>query len=188
VANMTGNIVFIGLALAGAPGFSLVGSLVALLVFLLGAAAGGWVIGRRADDRARLVRDVVAAQVLLLVVGAVVWALAGDAASTGVVALTAFALGMQNAVARRLAVPDLTTTVLTMTLTGIAADLRRRDWATLLRRVVAVLAMLIGALGGALLVLHAGVVAGLAAAAVIAAVVAVGAAVAVRRGAVPAGP
>lgn len=30
--------------------------------------------------------------------------------------------GIQNATARRLAVPELTTTVLTMTLTGIAAD------------------------------------------------------------------
>jgi uncharacterized membrane protein YfcA len=51
--------------------------------------------------------------------------------------------------ARNLAVPDLTTAVLTMTLTGIAADLRRRDVRVALRRTIAVLAMLAGALVGA---------------------------------------
>jgi hypothetical protein len=37
-------------------------------------------------------------------------------------------MGVQNAVARQLAVPDLTTTVLTMTLTGIAADVLHEGW------------------------------------------------------------
>jgi uncharacterized membrane protein YoaK (UPF0700 family) len=36
--------------------------------------------------------------------------------------LTAVAMGLRNATVRRLAVPDLTTTVLILTLTGIAAD------------------------------------------------------------------
>src|SRR3954466_13265574 len=40
VANMTGNVVFVGFALAGASGFSLSASLSALAGFLLGAAAG----------------------------------------------------------------------------------------------------------------------------------------------------
>src|SRR4051794_14340728 len=40
IANMTGNVVFIGFALAGAPGFSLIASLLAMAGFLLGAAAG----------------------------------------------------------------------------------------------------------------------------------------------------
>ena len=35
-------------------------------------------------------------------------------------------MGAQNATARKLAVPDLTTTVLTLTITGIAADSRSR--------------------------------------------------------------
>lgn len=42
VANMTGNVVFIGFALAGAPGFSLWGSVVALAAFLGGAAWVAW--------------------------------------------------------------------------------------------------------------------------------------------------
>lgn len=54
--------------------------------------------------------------------------------------------------------PDLTTTVLTMTLTGIAADVRAQGHglAVLRRRILAVAAMFAGAVGGALLVLHAG--------------------------------
>ena len=46
VANMTGNVVFIGFAIGGAEEFSLLGSLLALLGFALGAAAGGVVIAR----------------------------------------------------------------------------------------------------------------------------------------------
>src|SRR3954471_18232858 len=57
VANMTGNVVFIGFALAGAAGFSLLGSVVALVAFLLGAAAGGVLIARFAGHRGRLLRD-----------------------------------------------------------------------------------------------------------------------------------
>src|ERR1700685_4258130 len=41
VANMTGNVVFVGFALAGARGFSLAASLFALGGFLFGALAGG---------------------------------------------------------------------------------------------------------------------------------------------------
>jgi uncharacterized membrane protein YoaK (UPF0700 family) len=65
-------------------------------------------------------------------------------------------MGIQNATARRLAVPDLTTTVLTMTLTGIAADVRHSPLATTTRRILAVLTMLLGAFAGALLVLNIG--------------------------------
>jgi uncharacterized membrane protein YoaK (UPF0700 family) len=62
-------------------------------------------------------------------------------------------MGIQNATARRLAVPDLTTTVLTLTLTGIAADSRLGggSGANTPRRVLAVAAMLLGAIGGAAL-------------------------------------
>ena len=41
-----------------------------------------------------------------------------------VIVFTALAMGLRNAVVRKLGVPDLTTTVLTMTLTGLAADSR----------------------------------------------------------------
>ncbi len=53
--------------------------------------------------------------------------------------------------------PDLTTTVLTMTLTGIGADLRRAGVVTGVRRVLAVLTMFLGALVGSVLFLRAGI-------------------------------
>ncbi|TMM08427.1 MAG: DUF1275 domain-containing protein, partial [Actinobacteria bacterium] len=67
----------------------------------------------------------------------------------------AIAMGVQNATARKLAVPDLTTTVLTMTLTGVAADsaLAGGDGSGLARRALSVAAMLLGALIGGALVL-----------------------------------
>src|SRR5438309_7013908 len=55
VANMTGNVVFIGFALAGASGFSLAASLSALAGFLVGAAAGGALAARLGAHRGRLV-------------------------------------------------------------------------------------------------------------------------------------
>jgi uncharacterized membrane protein YoaK (UPF0700 family) len=70
--------------------------------------------------------------------------------------ILAIMMGVQNAVVRRLAVPDMTTTVLTMTLTGIAADIRQSGWrsAQLARRLLAVGAMLAGAVIGAELVVR----------------------------------
>jgi uncharacterized membrane protein YoaK (UPF0700 family) len=60
---------------------------------------------------------------------------------------------LQNATVRRLAVPDVTTTVLTMTLTGLAADswLAGGRGPRVGRRVAAVGLMFAGALVGALL-------------------------------------
>jgi uncharacterized membrane protein YoaK (UPF0700 family) len=179
VANMTGNVVFIGFALAGASGFSLTASLSALAGFLVGAAAGGWVAGRFADHRGRLLSAITGAE-LTLVLAALVVAVAagahpGAAARNGIAALTALAMGGQNAVVRELKVFDLTTTVLTMTLTAIAADLRQHDRFAVVRRVLAVTAMLAGATVGALLVLEVSYVAALGLAAGLLAIVLVAA-------------
>src|ERR1700751_4753012 len=54
VANMTGNVVFAGFAIVGAPGFSLSASLSALAGFLVGAGFGGTMITRVGSDRAAL--------------------------------------------------------------------------------------------------------------------------------------
>ncbi|WP_347009362.1 YoaK family protein, partial [Bifidobacterium bifidum] len=69
------------------------------------------------------------------------------------IVLIAPAMGIQNSTARRLAVPDLPTTVLTMTVTGIVADTSAHghEMSKLGRRAVAVLAMFLGALTGAAL-------------------------------------
>jgi uncharacterized membrane protein YoaK (UPF0700 family) len=78
----------------------------------------------------------------------------------GLIVVLATSMGAQNATARRLAVPDLTTTVLTLTITGIAADsaLVGGTGSRAGRRLVSVTAMLVGALVGALFVVHAQIV------------------------------
>jgi uncharacterized membrane protein YoaK (UPF0700 family) len=160
VANMTGNVVFVGFALAGAPGFSLSASVFALAGFLVGAAVGGVLASRQSAGRTALLRSGVATELVLvalaLVIAIVAGAPFGTVSRAAIAATVAAAMGIQNSVARRLAVPDLTTTVLTMTLTGLAADVRNSRWTrSALTRIAAVMAMLIGAIAGTLLVLHA---------------------------------
>ena len=77
----------------------------------------------------------------------------GGARRYVVIAVLAAALGLQNATVRRLAVPDVTTTVLTLTLTGLAADswLAGGHSPRVGRRLAAVGLMAAGALAGALL-------------------------------------
>jgi uncharacterized membrane protein YoaK (UPF0700 family) len=158
VANMTGNVVFVGFALARAPGFSLAASLSALGGFVVGAFVGGRLIRQRGDRRPDLLRAGLAIEVGLLAIALIISAVGGrhlgDTNRDIVAAVLAIALGSQNAVVRHLKVPDLTTTVLTMTLTGIAADIRTQPRKVVVRRLLAVLTMLAGATGGALLVLH----------------------------------
>ena len=160
VANMTGNVVFLGFGIAGAGGISVWASLTALGSFLVGGATGGRIGGRWSSDRCRQL-TVATSIKLLFVIGALVIAAfsshqIGTATRYGVLVLLAVAMGIQNAIARRLAVADLTTTVLTMTLTGIAADgpLGGGHGSKLGRRALSVAAMLLGALAGGLLVLQ----------------------------------
>ena len=164
VANMTGNVVFVGFAAVGAPGFSLVASVVALAGFLIGASAGGRLI--RGDGGASRFLAAAALSEFVLVVATTGIAAGTDfpaplATISAMAGLLALAMGLQNAMARKLAVPDLTTTVLTMALTGVAADPRLRPDRPRGRRVASVLAMFAGAVVGATLVIHAQVTASL---------------------------
>jgi uncharacterized membrane protein YoaK (UPF0700 family) len=167
VANMTGNVVFLGFALAGAPDFSIPASLIAIAAFLCGALAGGRLGSSMRQQRSRFLAIAILVKLGLvgaaLVVGAVA-AVDEHLVQYGLIALLALAMGLQNATARALAVPDLTTTVLTLTLTGLAADSTPAGgtnprWA---RRLLATAAMLLGAAVGAFLVLHVGVAVALA--------------------------
>jgi uncharacterized membrane protein YoaK (UPF0700 family) len=159
VANMTGNVVFLGFGIAGAGGISVWASLTALGSFLVGGVAGGRIGTRWSRDRGRHLATTTVAELVLVAVALVVAAFSPHQIGTGsryaVIALLAIAMGVQNATARRLAVADLTTTVLTMTLTGVAADsaLAGGRGSRLPRRALSVAAMLLGALIGGTLVL-----------------------------------
>jgi uncharacterized membrane protein YoaK (UPF0700 family) len=123
-ANMTGNVVLLGVATAGVPEISVSRSLTALMAFLVGAAAGGRILAASGSDR---VFTTFAIEGVCLA-GATVCAIGyqGSAAEGhqlySMIVLTSVAMGMRNAGVRKLAIPDLTTTVLTLTITGLAAD------------------------------------------------------------------
>jgi len=163
VANMTGNVVFLGFAIAGATDLSIPASLVAIGAFLGGALAGGRLASRAGDHRGRLLA--IATYIEIALVGAALAvSLAAPRADDDIVrysfiVLLALSMGLQNATARRLGVPDLTTTVLTLTLTGLAADSALaggkspNPW----RRIVSTVTMFLGAAIGAFLIFHFGV-------------------------------
>jgi uncharacterized membrane protein YoaK (UPF0700 family) len=165
VANMTGNVVFVGFALAGAGGLSVASSLVALGAFLLGARAGGRIGAALGGHRGRLLRASSAVQAALVALALLVALVSVAPEPAGVryalTAVLAVSMGIQNAVATQLAVPELTTTVLTKTLTGLASGAHGES-ALAIRRVASVLAMALGALAGGLLALEVSVPAALA--------------------------
>ncbi|KAB7789588.1 YoaK family protein [Bifidobacterium leontopitheci] len=188
VANVTGNIVFLGFAVAHAQGFVWWTSALTLVAFACGAFIGGRIIRRFGAHRARhlLVSTCVqAAFVIAALIGLYLLnrfapepAMGGAGAAAAaravqpslnfptarhidlhvivLILLLAPAMGIQNSTARKLAVPDLPTTVLTMTLTGVLADASAhgRDRSKLGRRAVVMLALALGALTGALLQSH----------------------------------
>jgi len=160
-ANMTGNVLLLGFAAAGAAGFSFTASFTALACFLAGAVLGG-VLARRIPLHRSLVLVVMAVEAVLTLVAAVV---AASVAGVGVgwprflvVAILALTVGTRNAVVRRLGVPDMTTTVLTTTLTGLASESTLAGGTNpyVRNRGTSVVSMFVGALVGAVLVLHAG--------------------------------
>jgi len=164
VANMTGNVVFLGFAVAGAHGFSIAASLVALAAFVAGSVVGGRIDGKYGHHRGRHLAAALTAQSVFLAASLILVSLSHDPPQPSfryaLIVVLSLATGVQNASIRKLAVPDLTTTVLTMTVTGLGADsaLAGGKGSKSGRRLIAVAAMFIGALVGALLVLHVGIV------------------------------
>jgi uncharacterized membrane protein YoaK (UPF0700 family) len=156
-ANMTGNVVFLGFGLAGSGGLPVVAPLISLAAFLLGAGGGGVLAAKLADRHTRHLASALAIEAALIsataVIAAAIDVKPNDVSGDTLIALLAFAMGVRNATVRKIAVPDLTTTVLTMTLTGLAADSRLFGGTGkgTTRRSAAVVTMLAGALIGALL-------------------------------------
>ena len=156
-ANMTGNVVFLGFALGGTADLSVGRSLAALCAFATGSVVGGRLTNERQRTPARQLLIAMHAEVFFLCLAAAATLVAGgDTSFAGlspVIVLTAVAMGLRNAVVRKLAVPDLTTTVLTLTVTGLAADsvlaggVAPRSG----RRMLSILAMGSGALVGTML-------------------------------------
>ncbi|MEE2569070.1 YoaK family protein [Pseudarthrobacter sp. J64] len=166
--NMTGNVVILAMALAGAANLPTLGPLVALGAFLLGAAVAGSTLQSSPKGWNRRVT-------LLLTAGCI--ALTGTAAtslivedvgrqSIGVIvaAVIAMHMGSQALIARHLGVRDMTTVVITSTMTSLAGEslVGKQRPRLLNRRLGAVLAMFAGAaIGVPLLQIHLSVPIGL---------------------------
>ena len=155
--NMTGNVVVLGMALAGGSGLPIVGPALALVGFMLGAAIAGRLLKHANRSWHGLTTAVFASVAALMLVLGTTLLLVGNHPSrpVGVTVTTtaALAMGLQAAAARVVAVKDVTTVVVTSTITGLAADsvFGSGKGGGTARRVVAVAAILVGALAGAVL-------------------------------------
>jgi uncharacterized membrane protein YoaK (UPF0700 family) len=166
VATVTGNLVFLGLAAAGAKGFAVGIAALAVGGFVVGVLLGGRACQAAASHRGQAFRNVMGIKVWLASVVTLIAFLTGPHFPVGardtMVVLMAVSMGAQLAAIRFLKVPDLLTVVLTMTITGALTEYRSgwRD-AKMLRRGMTLVAFATGALSGALLVLNVGVAAAL---------------------------
>lgn len=156
--NMTGNVVILGMGLAGTTSLPVAGPLVALASFMVGAAIGGRATRGHPAGWTGRTTCLIGLVGVMFAVAAGLFAIPLVAESPvvahGVTVVLATAMGLQAAVARRLAVKDVTTVVVTSTITGLAADSRfgaglQQPW---MRRAGAVLLIGAGAAVGALLV------------------------------------
>lgn len=128
VANMTGNVVFLGFWFVPHSGVDLTAAVVAFAGFVTGTVVGGRLSRHLDSDVRRWLMTALGIEVVMLVVLAV---LAGagvvdyhDDTKLVLIAGLALAFGSQNATARQFGIQELSTTVLTSTIVGIGFDSR----------------------------------------------------------------
>lgn len=162
VGNMTGNVVVLGMGVAGGDDLPVLSPVIALVSFTGGAVAAGFALRGAAGRWNRRTTALVTAGGLVLGAAAVaLFLLDTDDGRTriGIAAAAALAMGLQATVARAVAVKDMTTVVVTSTLTSFASesltDPNAESWWARLadRRVGAITAIFVGAVVGALLLL-----------------------------------
>ena len=158
VANITGNIIFIALALVGARGYSITAPLIVFASFLAGAAAIGATTPQHLTHRGRAVHAAVLLQMFDLALATIIVAVSahpGTGVRDALLVVLAVGMGAKSALVRAVDVPGLTTSVFTSTLTGLAADGARGGWRSpgFAVRIIATLALLLGAVAGAVLAL-----------------------------------
>jgi uncharacterized membrane protein YoaK (UPF0700 family) len=158
VGNQTGNFILLGLALAGAPGFSASAQTVALVSFAIGAAIGGRARKGRLRHRGRYLTGAALGEAIFLGIGVVLSALMTNPPQSwyrySLIFILAVAMGIQTAAARKLAVPDLTTTTFTQLITATMIDsaLGGGKGSHIGRRMVPFASILAGAVVGTLFV------------------------------------
>jgi uncharacterized membrane protein YoaK (UPF0700 family) len=124
-AMMTGNTVLLGLALGQGHILAALRSIIALVGFAAGVAAGALVVQRDQPqgDWPPAVTRALALEGLLLGAFALMWHLAdverGAATVYALILVSGLAMGIQSAAAHRLGVPGMMTTYITGTLTSL---------------------------------------------------------------------
>jgi uncharacterized membrane protein YoaK (UPF0700 family) len=156
-AMQTGNVIFLGLGVAGVSGAPVLAPLVALCAFLAGGTGAALLTRTSTLAAGNRLRIAMATEIVLLGVAALLAALVdvdpGDLTAYVLIAILSVAMGLRNTIARGIGDPNLATTVLNLTLsafvcstpTGIAAE------SELALRAAAIAAILGGAIAGALL-------------------------------------
>lgn len=162
-ANMTGNAVLLGLAIGQTQELQVAHSSAAIVGFVLGVMVAAKLVG---PPRERVVWSpritlALCVEFVVLVVFAVGWWHSGPRFDGGVlvglIVMSGVAMGIQSAVARRLAVPGVATTYITGTITALVAELTAVSGAPgERRRMTAVIsALLAGAVAGGVAQAHA---------------------------------
>lgn len=128
VANMTGNVIFLGFWFVPHSGVDLAAAAASFVSFVVGAVIGGRLVRRLGHSVRRWLTVALGAEVIALLILA---GLAGAGVLTyhggdrlALIAGLAIVFGSQSVAARQFGIPELTTTVLTSTIVGIGCDSR----------------------------------------------------------------
>jgi uncharacterized membrane protein YoaK (UPF0700 family) len=128
VANMTGNVIFLGFWFAPRTVVDITAALVAFVCFVAGTILGGRLSRHLDDDVRRWLTVALGIEVVMLVSLSI---LSGtgvldyhDNTKLILIAGLAVTFGVQNATARQFGIQELSTTVLTSTIVGIGFDSR----------------------------------------------------------------
>ena len=130
-ANMTGNIVLLGIAISEGRGEDTYRSLFALLAFVVGTCLGGWMCRDVPPKRgwAPQITHVILLEAGLILAYAAWWMHVAPAQHLDLVypyiALLGLAMGLQGAAAFHLGIPGVVTTVVTGTLTSLFTGLTK---------------------------------------------------------------
>jgi uncharacterized membrane protein YoaK (UPF0700 family) len=128
VANMTGNVIFLGFWFVPHSGIDLTAAIVAFVSFLAGTVLGGR-FARHIDSEVRLWLTVALGAEVVVLLTLSILAGAGvlnyhDNTKLILTAGLAVTFGSQNATARLFGIQELSTTVLTSTIVGLGFDSR----------------------------------------------------------------
>lgn len=127
-ANMTGNAVLLGISLGSNISMATVRSMVALITFIAGIVLGAVLVTDESKDIPwKRIRGAVLIESAVLALFAAVFLLPFSLQAEGTIAalitLSAFAMGMQSAIVKRLNLPGIATTYITGTMTSLVSGL-----------------------------------------------------------------